>query len=171
MHSTTLNTKRGQAMDRIVYAARVLGERIEMDESFYNNLNPVAKDPQIKELRRLEATAEFIEELARTAGIELYKLELTIPVVEEPVDETQPAEGDQVSGDAVNPVGDQTPASDSTNSTDQLTDPSQELAPDAQQTGTIPPPTVVDETQPAQGDQVSAPAEETSAGSAEQNAA
>lgn len=61
MHPTLLVVKRSQAIERIERAARVLASRGSVDPALVQALTSVGNNPQVRELRRLEAIADILD--------------------------------------------------------------------------------------------------------------
>lgn len=68
MDSTTLATRRAIAVNRIVELSTALAHRLELDPALVDALQPTIKDPQVKDLRRLEAIGDVLFALAISAG-------------------------------------------------------------------------------------------------------
>jgi len=80
MHITVLATKRGQAVERITNASKRLAEKLNLSPALIDGLTPYqVKDPQVKEMRRLEGIADLLEALASAQGIDLSKAGEPVP--------------------------------------------------------------------------------------------
>lgn len=70
MDSVILATRRAQAINRIVETSTNLANYLRLDPVLVEALQPQVKDPQVKELKRLEALSELLTALAISAGAE-----------------------------------------------------------------------------------------------------
>lgn len=70
MDSVILATRRAQAINRIVETSANLAKSLRLDPVLVEALQPQVKDPQVKELKRLEALSELLTALAISAGAE-----------------------------------------------------------------------------------------------------
>ena len=68
MHPTTLATLRGQALDRITSTAKALYEHLDLNPALLVVLTPAIKNPEVKELRRLEGIGDLLTSLALKIG-------------------------------------------------------------------------------------------------------
>lgn len=90
MHPTVLAAARGSAIERIKIAATLLAEKHGLDFSLVDGVEAKAKDPQVRELKRLQGIADLLD--AVCVGTSAVSVSAVTTDATEVIPEAQPVE-------------------------------------------------------------------------------